>query len=152
MIQFARALLAISAVALVTHAHADISSIDISGSASVPGENWAKGNTWRLRAILLDSSLTPIGKLSPSATFSTVAAPLTPRPVSIVLDASASVGTVIRVYRSASNFNPGDSEQYADITGICPCTKGDVAVLLPNGAFTSRENTLPVRLESYSVD
>ena len=152
MIQFARTVLATVAVALAMQAHADISSIDIGGSANVPGQNWAKGNTWHLRAILLDSTLTPIGKLSPSTTFSTVTAPLTPRPVSIVLDASASIGTVIRVYRSTTNFNVGDSEQYADITGECPCTKGDVAILLPNGAFTARENALPVRLESYSVD
>jgi hypothetical protein len=152
----------IKAVALLplfllgAQAHAGITSVGIGGSGSHPGENWAKGDTWHVRAILLDSTLQPIGVLSSEAKFDTTAAPLAPESVTVHLDGSASTGSIVRVYRSTVPFSVGDSVQYADYSGLCPCVKGDllltVSGVLPNGDFANRGNAMPVRLQSYTVD
>jgi hypothetical protein len=147
-----KSIFALACIAMSSPAFADISSIDIPGGASVAGSNWGKGFQWNVRAILLDRSLNPIGKLSGTEIFDTRSAPLTPQNATITLDSSASVGTVIRVYRSASPFTVGDHEPFADVTGLCPCTKGDIPIALPNSAFTASEATLPVKLQEFSVD
>jgi hypothetical protein len=141
---------------LGAQAHAGITSVGIGGSGSHPGENWAKGDTWHIRAILLDSTLQPIGALSSEAKFDTTAAPLAPEDVTVHLDSSASVGSIVRVYRSTAPFIVGDSVQYADYSGLCPCVKGDlfltVSGIVPNGDFSNRGNAMPVQLQSYTVD
>ncbi len=137
-------------------AHAGITSVGIAGSGSHPGENWAKGNTWHIRAILLDGTLQPVGALSRETKFDTTSAALAPEDVTVHLDSSASVGSVVRIYRSTASFNVGDSVQYADYSGLCPCVSGDLFVTvsgrLPNGDFGNRGNAMPLKLQSYSVD
>jgi hypothetical protein len=137
-------------------AHAGVTSINIPGSGNFAGENWAMGSQWTVRAILLDSSLQPIGALSPSASFDTLGQALVPAAVTVNLDAAAPAGSIIRIYRSTSAFNAGDANvQFADYS-VCPCNAGAVAPTatqrLPNGDFSSSGTALPVRLQDFSVD
>jgi hypothetical protein len=155
MIKFINVAATIGALALATHAHAGITAITIGMSGSVPGHNWAKGDHWNVRAILLDSSLHPIGSLTPPAIFNTTTNPLTPEQVTVTFDASAPIGTIVRVYRSTAPFAAGDNVAYADYN-ICPCVSGDAFVSvsgrMDNDDFTASQSALPVQLQDFSVD
>jgi hypothetical protein len=150
-----KTVLAIALIAATSSAYAGITRIALGPSANVPGHNWAKGDKWNVRAILLDSSMQPIGKLSPPAIFDTTSAALTPSQVKVTLDASASVGSIVRVYRSTKAFTAGVDTEYADYS-VCPCGLGDVFVTtshrMDNEDFTADQPALPVKLESFSVD
>jgi hypothetical protein len=144
-----------SAALVSMHAHAGITSLSIGGGLSEAGHNWSKGFQWHVRAILLDSTQQPIGFLSPDKIFDTTTAPLTPQNVTVTLDASASVGSIIRVYRSTTPFQAGDNTAYADFT-ICPCTAGRVQLTvtgsIPNSDFAATQPAMPVKLQDFSVD
>jgi hypothetical protein len=151
-----KTVLAIALIAATSSAYAGITRIALGPSANVPGHNWAKGDKWNVRAILLDSSMQPIGKLSPPAIFDTTSAALTPSQVKVTLDASASVGSIVRVYRSTTAFSAGADTEYADYINLCPCVPGDVFVSVSgrsdNDDFKADQPALPVKLQSYSVD
>ena len=155
MIKSIKATAVVAMLAAAAHAHAGITAISIGMTASVPGHNWAKGDRWNVRAILLDSSLHPIGSLSPPTIFNTISAPLAPEQVTVTFDASAPVGTIVRVYRSTSAFAAGDNVAYADYN-ICPCVTGDAFVSvsgrMDNDDFTASQSALPVQLQDFSVD
>ena len=137
-------------------AHAGITSITIGGAGNFPGENWAQGSTWSVRAILLDSSSNPIGSLSPAASFNTVPQSVVPAIVTVNLDSAAAAGSIIRIYRSTAPFNAGDPNvQFADYS-VCPCSAGAVSPTatqrLPDPDFSASGTTLPVRLQEFSVE
>ncbi len=137
-------------------AHAGITSITLGAAGNFSGENWAQGSVWSVRAILLDSSMQPIGSLSPAASFNTVPQALVPANVTVNLDAAAAAGSIIRIYRSTSPFNAGDPNvQFADYS-VCPCSAGAVSPTatqrLPDPDFSASGTALPVRLQDFSVD
>jgi hypothetical protein len=148
--------LAIVLIAATSSAYAGIIKISLGPSGNVPGHDWGKGDKWNVRAILLDSSMQPIGKLSPPAIFDTTSAPLTPEQVKVTLDASAPVGSIVRVYRSTKAFTAGVNTEYADFINLCPCVPGDVFVTVSGQVgdedFTADQPALPVKLQSFSVD
>jgi hypothetical protein len=138
------------------NAHAGITSISIGGAGNFSGENWAQGSVWSVRAILLDSSLNPIGALSPATTFDTNPQSVVPAIVTVNFDAAAPAGSIIRIYRSTSPFNAGDTNvQFADYS-VCPCNAGAVSPTatqrLPDPDFSASGTALPVRLQEFSVD
>ena len=156
MSKFIKTVLAIGLIAATSCANAGITRISLGPSSNVPGHNWAKGDKWNVRAILLDSSMQPIGKLSPPAIFDTTSAPLTPTQVKVTLDGSAPVGSIVRVYRSTKTFAAGADVDYADYINLCPCVPGDVSVSVSgrsdNEDYKADQPALPVKLQSYSVD
>jgi len=136
--------------------NAGVTAITVGSSGDVSGEDWTGGFHWNIRAILLDSTLSPVGGLSPATVFDTTAGQLTPEQVKVTLDAAAPAGSVIRVYRSTGPFNVGYTVQYADYSGLCPCVPGDLFVSvsgrLDNSDFTGSETAMPVKLQEFSVD
>jgi hypothetical protein len=146
-------------LALTAHAHAGITTITIGGGTVISGENWPQGDTWYVRAILVDSSSHPIGSLSSETTYSTASLGSVPTNVTVTLDADAPAGAIVLVYRSTNPIVAGDMVERAEYTGLCPlpgCVMGSLSVpisgQLLNSDFQPDNRAMPVKLQDFSVD
>jgi hypothetical protein len=141
------------------NARAGITTITIGDTAQVAGENWPMGSEWYIRAILIDSSGNPIGKLSAETNFNTVSAGSVPSLVTVHLDASAPATSSILVYRSVNPIVAGSNVAPAKYDGLCEpdgCPIGDISVpangQLRNSDFHGDSTAMPVKLQEFLVD
>ena len=149
------------AVSAAAHAQPGITAISFTGTSMSAAGSWAmvpSPNYWSIGAILMDSTHTPIGFLSPLTTLNTASAASYPTGFRVTLGQNAPAGVIVVVYRSKTPFVAGDTVDKAEYIGLCPagCIAGDLIVPISgellNTDFTSGASAMPVKLQDFAVD
>jgi hypothetical protein len=154
-------LIACCAISATAHAQPGITAISFTGTAMSSTGSWAivpSPGYWSIGAILMDSTHTPIGFLSPQTTLNTASAASYPTGFKVTLGENTPADVIVVVYRSTTPFAAGDTVDKAEYSGLCPlgCVAGDLIVPISgdllNTDFTAGASAMPVKLQDFSVD